>query len=294
MSNERIEVDYLRLQGPFFSNLDNRLIALQLVEQGLTNSALIGPDGMIYMPSETFHKKPIMVERGSFRPVTWVNIDMMDSARAAFREHVASNTREGEHGPDDTVEIMEITMRNLLAGGMVDHKDFLARAECISAVGKFTLISNYARYFRLAQYLWRYTKRPIGLVMGVPSLNEILNEKYYDVLEGGILESIGRLFKNDLKLYVYPYDDPQLGRVRRVKEETVSPKLQHLFAFLLDNDCIVGIEPQRDEYMHILSRVVLQRIRDRDPEWETMVPPEVADLIKKRHYFGYNPEPVTH
>ena len=101
--------------------------------------------------------------------------------------------------------LMEITMRNLLAGGTdVDRRDFLARAELLAACGMTVLISDYFEYYRLAAYLaWR-TKERIGIVMGVPSLFELFDEKYYTQLPGGILESFGRLFKNDFKVYVYP------------------------------------------------------------------------------------------
>ena len=43
--------------------------------------------------------------------------------------------------------------------------------------------------------------------MGVPSLLEIFDEKYYLNLEGGILEALGRMFKGGLKLFVYPMID---------------------------------------------------------------------------------------
>lgn len=273
LSPERVEVDMIRFYGPYFSNVDNRLMALQLVEKNLTNAALISPDGSVVQPSEVFYKKPILVERGSFRPVTWVNLDMLDGARAQFPPAIAG---------EECIEVMEITMRNLLATGVVDHKDFLARADLISAVGKYTLISDYARYYRLATYLWRYTKREIGIVLGIPSLNEIFDEKYYGMLEGGILESFGRLFKNDLSIFVYPYRDPQLGAISSLKDFSVPSNLQGLFRHLEDNCYIEPIQQYREDIMHIFSRAVLSKIKNREMDWEEMVPPEVAKIIKDR------------
>ncbi|MEM1057663.1 MAG: TonB-dependent receptor [Verrucomicrobiota bacterium] len=287
LNMDRIEVDMVRFQGPLFSNVDNRLMALQLVEKNLTNAALIGPDGSIQQPSDVFHKKSVLMERGSFRPVTHVNIDMMTGARKALIKNATA--KDPDFDESKIVEVMEITMRNLLSTGVIDHKDFLARADLITAMGKHVLISNYARFYRLSHFFWRYTKAPIGIVLGVPNVEEILNEKYYHILEGGILEAFGRLFKNDLRLYIYPYKDPQLGEITTVHDLQPPEKLTLLFRYLTENDYIHPIEDYDENIMHIFSRNVLTKIRERDEEWETMVPPEVAKIIKERWYFGYRP-----
>jgi len=280
LSTARIEVDMIKFLGPYFSNLDNRLMSLQLVEKGLSNATLIGANGDVLQPSEVFHKKPILVERGSFRPVTNVNLDMLDGARQQFL-HDAEVKEEG------IVELMEITMRNLLTTGSIDHRDFLARADTITAVGKMVLISNYAEYYKLAAYLQRYTKSRIGIVLGIPNLKELFDVKYYDMLEGGILESFGRLFKNDLKLYVYPFLDSSLDRLTTVEDVDVPEHLVHLFKHLRENGYIEPIEHYHKEYFGIFSRAILAKIRDHDHSWEQMVPPEVATCIKANNFFGY-------
>jgi hypothetical protein len=280
LSTVRIEVDMIKFIGPYFSNVDNRLMSLQLVEKGLSNAALIGANGEVLQPSEVFHKKPIMVERGSFRPVTLVNLDMLDGAREHF-------LHDAEVGQEEIVELMEITMRNLLSTGSIDHRDFLARADTINAVGKMVLISNYAEYYKLAAYLQRYTKSRIGLVLGIPNLKELFDVKYYDALEGGILESFGRLFKNDLKLYVYPFYDASLDRLTTVQDVDVPEHLVHLYKHLMENGYIEAIENFHKEYFGIFSRAILAKIRDHDHNWEQMVPPEVAACIKTNYFFGY-------
>ncbi len=281
LSTARIEVDMIKFLGPYFSNVDNRLMALQLVEKGLSNAALIGANGDVLQPSEIFHKKPILVERGSFRPVTLVNIDMLDGARQHF-------LHDAEAKPEGIVELMEITMRNLLSTGTIDHRDFLARADTINAVGKMVLISNYAEFYKLAAYLQRYTKSRIGLVLGIPNLKELFDVKYYDMLEGGILESFGRLFKNDLKLYVYPYYDPIAEHLTTAHDVEVPVHLTNLFRHLVENGYIEAIESYHKDYLGIFSRVILGKIRERDRSWEQMVPPEVATCIKENGFFGYS------
>jgi hypothetical protein len=280
LSTLRLEVDMIKFIGPYFSNVDNRLMALQLVEKGLSNAALISANGDVLQPSEVLHKKPILIERGSFRPVTFVNIDMVDGAREQFLTD--ADTKE-----EGIVELMEITMSNLLTTGTIDHRDFLARADTINAVGKMVLISNYAEYYKLAAYLQRYTKCRIGIVLGIPNLKELFDEKYYELLEGGILESFGRLFKNDLKLYVYPFMDPAYPELTTIKNMDVPEHVTHLFKHLVQSGYIEGIEKVHREYMGIFSRAILSKIRNRDASWEKMVPDAVAAVIKKNAFFGY-------
>jgi hypothetical protein len=280
LSTSRIEVDMIKFLGPYFSNVDNRLMALQLVEKGLSNAALIGANGEVLQPSEVLHKRPILIERGSFRPVTFVNLDMLDGARSKFLKNVDTKA-------EDTVELMEITMSNLLTTGQIDHRDFLARADIINTVGKMVLISNYAEYYKLAAYLQRYTKCQIGIVLGIPNLKELFDEKYYEMLEGGILESFGRLFKNDLKLYVYPFMDPAYTELTTVQNMDVPEHVTHLFQHLMRSGYIEQIDEVHREYLGIFSRAILAKIRKGDSTWENMVPPEVAKAIKAGRFFGY-------
>jgi hypothetical protein len=188
---------------------------------------------------------------------------------------------------EDVVVLMEMTMKNLAGEGGVDPRDFLARVDLLGTIGKTVLISNYGEHYRLAGYLFRHTRKMNGIVMGIPSLREIFEEKYYAHLAGGILESFGRMFKNDLKLYVYPELDAATGTIITVETLEVAPRLKHLYAYLLHNGCIESIQDYKPEYLPIHSRDVLARIAAGDPSWEKLVPAGVASLIKTRGYLGY-------
>jgi hypothetical protein len=279
LTTGRIEIDLIELKGIEFRSVDNRLMALKLVQVGLSGAAMFGPDRQVLQPSEVLRKKAILVERGSFRPPTVVNIDMLEAAKAAFAADPAVAERE-------ILMLTELTMANLRAGGdVVDRRDFLARADLLAACGLTVLISDYLAYHRLAAYLaWRTDGR-IGIVMGVPSLIDLFDESHYLELPGGILESFGRLFKNDLRLFVYPMlrDD----RVVSVDTVAVSAELQPLFDYLSRRGSFVGLDDYKPDYLPILSRDVLKRIPSDDPSWESMVPAEVCALIKKRGFFGY-------
>src|SRR6202049_213039 len=280
LSTKRVEIDMVEFSGIEFRHVDNRVMSLKLVQLGLSGAAMFGPTGEVLQPSEVLRKRPILVERGSFRPVTKVNIDMIKSAYERF-------SSEPEVEPGQVVELMEITMKNLLATGKIDLSDFLARADVLAAAGKTVLISDYFEYYRLAAYLTRYTSEPIALTMGVASLLDLFTEKYYVELEGGILEAFGKLFTKDLRIYVYPWKDPVAGQLTTVQNIQMPGDLHSLYCYLVERGRIKQLDNFDETVLHIFSRDVLRRIKDNDASWETMVPPEIAQVIKDRHFFGY-------
>ena len=280
LAENRIEVDMIKFSGPAFERVDNRLMSLQLVSQGLTNAVMFLPDGETVQPAEVFYKKAILVERGSFRPVTNATNDMLTGARRVFLGQCRCSEK-------DLIVLMEMTLENLLSEGQLNHADFLARVDILGALGRTVLISKFGEYYRLAAYLSRYTNRKVGLVMGVPSLMEIFDEKYYLNLEGGILEALGRMFKGGLKLYVYPMIDEKTGKLVTARNLEVSPNLRHLFAYLLENEFIHQVTDYNPAYLRIHPPEALRKIQSGDPAWETMVPPEVVEIIKAREFFGY-------
>jgi len=241
---------------------------------------MFGPSGEVLQPSEVLRKQPILVERGSFRPVTKINIDILKCARERFAAELG-------HEPKPIVELMEITMRNLLASGKIDLSDFLARADLLAAVGKTVLISDYFEYYRLGAYLARYTSEPIALAMGLSSVLDLFTEHYYDSLEGGILEAFGRLFTKDLRIYIYPLRDSATGQIRALDQAEIPDNLRGLLAHLVQRNRMKQLDNYDESLLHIFSRDVLRKIKEGDVNWEAMVPAEVADIIKRRRFFGY-------
>jgi hypothetical protein len=280
LTSERVEVDMIEFSGPAFAQVDNRLMSLKLVQHGLTNAAMFTASGEVVQPADALYKKAILVERGSFRPATNVSIDMLRAAQAQF-------VQEPHLHGEEIVTIMEMTLKNLTDADTIDAQDFLDRADILGALGKTVLVSNYAEYHRLAAYLFRHTKKMIGIVMGVPTLREIFDEKYYADLEGGILESFGRMFKNDFKLYAYPLLDQRTGSLVTAGNLRVEPHLRHLYAYLLENRLIESVRDYDERCLSVFSRDVLKRLRSGDAAWEAMVPPAVAQVVKERRLLGY-------
>ena len=288
LNTQRIEIDMIEFSGIEFRHVDNRVMSLQLVQLGLSGAAMFGSHGQVLQPAEVLYRRPVLVERGSFRPVTRVNLDMLASAHDAFDKSL-KETEATSGAKGDTVQLLEITMRNLMASGEIDYRDFLARADMMAATGKTVLISDYFEYYRLAGYLRRYTNQRIGIAMGAGSVLELFDEKYYAHLDGGILESFGRLFKNDLKIYVYPLLDAISNELVTVDNLNVAPELRKLFEHLVDRGSIKQLETYDRSILHIFSRDALKRIKAGDPSWQDMVPPEIAEVIRRRGLFGYHP-----
>jgi hypothetical protein len=280
LNRKRVEVDMIKFSGPVAAGMDNRLMNLQLVQKGLTKAAMIAASGEVMQPAEMLYGKPTLVLRGSFRPVTHSILNMLECAVAQF---VQEPRVQGE----PVAVVMEMTLNNLIDGDAIDHTDFLARADILGKLGHTVLISNYGRFYQLAAYLFSFTKKMIGLAMGVPTLKEIFDEKYYADLPGGILESIGRMFEKDLKVYAYPYQDAATGSLITAGNLVVPSHLKHLYAYLYENEFIESIRGYDKEYLGIFSRTALAKLQAGDPTWEAMVPAPAAEIIKERAIWGW-------
>jgi hypothetical protein len=285
LARERIEIDMVRFSGPAFG-VDNRLMSLWLVENGFTDGAMFTAEGEVVQASEVLYDKAILVERGSFRPITRLTLDLLERAREQFLD-------EPELRGEEPVVVMEMTLSSLASAQGVDHADFLARVDVLRTLGHHVFISGsrHGRYFDFVELLARYTRRLIGIALGVPSLREITDDRHYTDLAGGVLESAGRLFRNAVKVYVHPYRDPQTGELETAETMRIDPRLRHLHAFLLENRRVESIRGYDPKCLDIRTPEVLAKIQSGDPSWEALVPRPVVDVIKLRRLFGYQPPP---
>ena len=273
-----IEVDLINFSGPDFDHIDNRLMSLQLIKNGFTDAVIFGPEGKNLLPAELLYKKNILAMRGSFRPVTRVNMDMI---KKGYKQFIKSKNVQ----KDDAVVLFEITLNNLLADGTLDEQDFLDRADILCSIGQTVLISNYQEYYRLVDYFAGFTKKRIGLIMGIPSLQEIFDEKYYEHLTGGILEAMGRLFSKSLVIYAYPFRGET--SVNTVSDIVVNDLFKNIFDYLKQARRVRDIEDFDPDILSIWSREVLRKIRTGETGWEDSLPTYVDKIIKEKGLFGY-------
>lgn len=273
-----IEVDLINFSGPDFDHIDNRLMSLQLIKNGFTDAVIFGPEGKNLLPAELLYKKNILAMRGSFRPVTRVNMDMI---KKGYKQFIQSKNVQKE----DAVVLFEITLNNLLADGTLDEQDFLDRADILCSIGQTVLISNYQEYYRLVDYFAGFTKKRIGLIMGIPSLQEIFDDKYYEHLTGGILEAMGRLFSKSLVIYAYPFRGET--SITTVSDVVVNDLFRNIFDYLKQARRVRDIEDFDPDILSIWSREVLSKIRTGESGWEDSLPTFVDNIIKEKGLFGY-------
>lgn len=290
LSQRRIEIDMFRISGPDFAHIDNRLMALKLVKNGMTKAAMFGPDGEVMQPSEMLYKRNVLVLRGRFRPVTHVNVDMLLASRRMFK-------RDPDVDKKNMSVVTELTLNDLNLDGKLDENDFLSRAELLCSLGQSVLISNYFEYYRLVDYLSKITRgRKIGIIMGIYALQRVFEEKTYENIRGGILECFASLFGTNVKLLIYP--SLKAGTTNELFtlkdfEETLPDNLKSLFRYLLDNNKLEDVQNADVDNLHIISDNVLDMIHNNEAGWEKFVPRRAEEVIKERGLFGYSKNRIS-
>jgi hypothetical protein len=278
LDSHRVEIDMVSMKGPDLDYVDNRLLGVQLVKNGMTNVVMFDSSGNIAQAADLVYKKDIIAIRGSFRPITHVGFDMVRTSKQMLE-------REGNYKDETSLLLCEITMRNLFSSGELDERDFLARVDLLTGMGLNVMVSNYMYFYRISEYFNQFTINRLRMVIGVPTLKNLVQKQYYADLKGGVMEAFGRLFAQNVKLYVYPLLENkrlQTGKLLNVDEE-----LFYLYQHLLNNEQIIDLENVDRAFQGIFTRDVLKMIQNGDPGWEEMMPNFVANQIKTNKLFGY-------
>jgi hypothetical protein len=281
LSWSKIEVDIFRLSGPDYRNVDNRLLSLLLVKNGLTDATMFLPDGNVVQAADLLYKKNVLVLRSRFKPITLLSVDMLTAAIRSFRNEAGVTD-------ENTVVVSELTLNNLKSSDQdIDEKDFLDRADILCSLGHTVMISNFKEYYILSKYISQYyTRGKVGIVIGVPNLMELFEENHYEHLQGGLLEAVSRLFTNQTRMYVYPMKDKN-GTLVDTKNLELPENLLPLFRYLTGNGKIVDLEGYNPSLLGIYADDVLKMIQRGDEGWQTHVPVYVANIIKEKKVFGY-------
>lgn len=280
LDKSQLEITMMRMCGPQLDYVDNRLLGVQLVKNGMARAILFDSNGQLQQPADLLYKKNLMIFRGSFRPITYVGLDMIKSSYAIFK-------RDEDHNKQNTITVCEMTMNNLLNDGDFSERDFLARVDILNGIGQNVMVSDYKYYYKLANYLSQFRIKNLRLVIGFPTFQKIFNKEYYKDLKGGILEAFGKLFTDNTKLYVYPAINTETHQLKSSKDLELSEDMALIYEYLVSHKKILDIEKVNKNKMHILAKDVLQLIGKNDDSWESMVSMYVRDQIKKNKLFGY-------
>lgn len=278
---KRVEVNMIRFRGPDVNHLDNRLLALQLVEQNLTEAVLFDAKSEVQHVGDSLFRQDVLVQRGTFRPITKSNLDISQKVFEQFKGHPLLEGRTPR-------VLFEITMNSLTGeGGQVDDEDFLHRVDTLTALGHEVLVSNFRLFYQMKFFLRQYTDRYIGIVVGAQLLPKMFDEQYYTSLAGGILEGMSRMFDAKTRVFVFPLKNDLMCATAKTFHP--APSLNHLYQYFLVNGWITDVLECDDVDTTVQSSDVRRMLEARDPRWKSLVPAEARELIESRQLFGYRP-----
>lgn len=280
----RVTIDMVRLSGPDFPLVDNRLLCLWMVKNRLTDVSIFGPDGNNLQAGEFLYKKSILILRGSYRPPTLVQQDMIRHAYEQFRA-------EPDVDSKSTFFMAEITLDNLRADGDLNERDFLDRAEMLCALEQTVIVSNCMQHKKLLAYFADYKVGRIGLAMGARKLQNIIQETCQHNADN-LLVAFGALFLRNVRFYIYPARPEGSTELLTARSIDIPSNIHFLYDYLLENRNIVDMVHFNPDILHILHKKVLLKIQQGETGWEEQVPAQVAELIKAKNLFGYRPSPA--
>ena len=287
ISRDRVEITMMRMRGPDLDYVDNRLLGVQLVKNGMTSAMMFDRNGKVQQPSDMLYKKNVFLFRGAFRPIHNVGFDMLRSSYRIFK-------RDEDYDRDNTLALCEISVNNLLRKGDIDERDFLERVDLLNGMGQNVMISTFREYYRMVSYFSQFAIKNLRIVIGIPTFLNVINEKYYTDLKGGILEAFGKLFVDNVKVYIYPTipavsieTREAVGDLLTSKDIRLPEEQEDLYRYLVKNRKIIDITHVKKEWLYINSANVLRMIREGESGWEEMVPNYIEKEIKEKGLFGY-------
>jgi len=280
LSPDRYRITTMEMSGPELDYVDNRLLAVQLVKNGMAHAMMFDKHGNIQQPTDMLYKMNVLAFRGSFRPITYITKDILRKSLELFQ-------KDEDYEPDNTLSFCEISVNNLLSDGTFDERDFLERINMLNDIGQNVMISDMREYYQLVEFFSQFKLKKLRIVMGVPTLEKVMDKAYYTKLKGGLLEAMGKLFPQNAKLYIYPTLKGEGKEMVLItsKNIQVDEQIRLLYDYLLQNRLILEINSEMSEQLHIKSREVLKMIREGNPEWENYVPMAVSRTIKEKQLF---------
>jgi hypothetical protein len=278
LSKDRLRITMIRMEGPDLSYVDNRLLAVQLVKHGMTHTIMFDKHGNVAQPSDMLYKKNVLVIRGRFKPVTNIQLDIFNRSMNLFQ-------LDEDYEPDNTLFFCELTLNGISSKGQIDEVDFLERVNMLNDLGQNVMVSDFREFYKLTSFFSQFNIRQLRVIIGVPTLEKVLNKKYYTDLDGGILEAVSKLFRRDTKMYIYPTMQKESKELITSRNIKMDDDVKILFEYLVKNRLILDIQTTLIKDLYITSHEVLEMIRNNDPGWKKYVPIQIAKTIKEKNLF---------
>jgi len=308
VGEKRLSINQVSFEGPGWVDVDQRLVALWLVQYKIAEAVVFEPqeDGSfaMSMPNVSFYKRPMVVQRGRFRFVSKTNEAIFD----ASLKKLAAEAGETSRAPTPVIEITMDTLGNSEAARLTDipeevERDFVSRFNVCASLGQIILVSGLGPMHKLGQYLIRYTNQQVVIAVGggqYSIMRGIFRNQEAKGLSGGLLEAFGKLFSKGLQMYVFPNvaDDGAITDGLEKQEnrsglpaqryESQKTLLQHLVAtnkivpieeeyidkFVLDADTNAGYRLEISDILDKICRL--------DGTWKELVPPKVVGIVERK------------
>jgi hypothetical protein len=280
LDTSRVEVDYAYVEGPDMAWVDNRLLNLMLVSNNMTPAIMFDNKGHIQQPGDMLYRKNVLLMRGYFRPINNLGIEFIEDSLAIFK-------KDEDYTPENTIAFCEISLNYLMQGEQLDEKDFLHRVDLLNLMGQSVMISRFKRYFELVQYFRQYRLIKLRMVVGLPTFEKIFDSSYYTDLRGGLLEALGAMFQDNVKVYLYPAIDNNTGEVVFPKNEYFKGKNSLLWQYLNATGNILLLTSLSTNNLHITSEFIAKLIESGDESLKYYLPEKVYNHIKEHKLFGF-------
>ena len=280
LDTSRVEVDYAYVEGPDMEWIDNRLLNLMLVSHNMTPAIMFDNKGRIQQPSDMLYRKNVLLMRGYFRPINNLGVEFIEDSMEIFM-------RDEDYTPDNTIGFCEISLNYLMQGEQLDEKDFLHRVDLLNLVGQSVMISRFKRYFELVQYFRQFKLIKLRMVLGLPTFEKIFDSSYYPDLRGGLLEALGAMFQDNVKIYLYPAIDIKTGEIIYPTDTYFKGKDSLLWQYLNATGNILQLTSLNSQNLSITSELISDMIENGDESLSFYLPPQVYEHIKVNRLFGF-------
>lgn len=287
LDTDRVEIDYIFVEGPDMKAVDNRLLNLMLVSHNMTPAIMFDQSGHIQPPNDMLYKKNVLLMRGYFRPINRLGIDFLKESLSIFK-------RDEDYKPDNTIAFCEISLKNLMKDEKLDEKDFLHRVDLLNMMGQNVMVSSFYRYFKLVNYFGQYKMNKLRIVVGMPTFDMIMSSSNYTDLRGGLLEAMGALFQENVKVYLFPYVDTKTGELIYPSDTHFRDSVSLLWQYLNETKKIIVLKNISTKQLKISSHRITELIENGDESLKHYIPEQVFSAIKENKLFGYNKNNSTY
>ncbi len=279
LKNDQVAIDFIRVSGPAFKNIKMRELNLELVLRGMTTVSLFEPEGSTSYFADRIFNRRLLVQRGSFRPVTNTHLKVLEKGI----EHI--NKLEGNaKSKNDIMSFMELIVpQGFNSQNLTELQDiksrFINRMKLINELGYTALVSNCTYYYQLKRFCRRFTAQQIYFVLSATHLEKLFEESFYDHLEGGILEGLGKLLDSDVSVLIYPHKTDLVCKTAQTIH--FDEPLHNVYKFFAHKKQIVDISgcDEIDRFYHSID--AWNAIEAGGAAWKELVPQPVQALVNQ-------------